>query len=301
VFWNTYADKKWKVKSGKLKATNALDRWILARQSELADMVAKKLDRYEVREAALEIESFIDDLSRWYIRRSRRRLQRPENKKDYEAASATLGFVLLSLMKIMAPFTPFFSEALYGALRGEKESVHLDEWPHINKKAIDKKLITGMKAARDLAALGLAKRAEAGIKVRQPLASMTIGVRLAKDLERILADEINVKKISFNTKLKEGIHLDTVITPELRAEGVVRDIARMAQELRQKAGLQPKDCIAVFLVLPEEAMAALRAGEKIFMADIGAKNISYARPQKFDAEESGKWEGQEIWMGIRKI
>jgi len=298
IFWKTYADQKAKTGSGKPK--NILDQWILARSHELTDAVTKGLERYDIRGAGLEIEAFIDDLSRWYIRRSRRRLQRPEDKKDYEAASATLGSALLVLIKLMAPLTPFFSEALYAPLGGDKESVHLDEWPKVNKKAIDKKLIVGMKAVRDLSALGLAKRAEIGIKVRQPLASMTIGVVLAKDLEKILADEVNVKKIIVDKKMKDGVALDAVITPELRAEGARRDIARMAQELRQKAGLQPKDRIAIFVVLPDEAANALRAGEKIFMADIGAKSISYARSEKFDAEESGKWEGQEIWMGIKK-
>ena len=99
----------------------------------------------------------------------------------------------------------------------------------------------------------------------------------------------------------DGVTLDTVITSELRAEGARRDFARMAQELRQKAGLQPKDRIMVFLALPEGAAGALRAGEKAFMADIGAKSVAYARSEKFDAEESGTWEGQAIWMGIKKV
>jgi isoleucyl-tRNA synthetase len=298
VFWKTYADQNTKIKT---PSKNILDLWITARLNELTDAVTKKLEKYEVREAALEINDFVDDLSRWYIRRSRRRLQRPENKKDYEAASATLGFVLISLMKIMAPFTPFFSEALYGALGGNKESVHLDEWPVTNKKAIDKKLIVGMKMVRDFSALGLAKRAEAGIKVRQPLASMAIGVKLAKDIEQILADEVNVKKILVDKKLKNDVALDVVITAELRAEGVRRDFARMAQELRQKAELQPKDRIAVFVVAPQEALDALRASERVFLTDIGAEKILYARSDKFDAEESGKWEGKETWMGLRKL
>lgn len=301
LFWETYADKELKFKNKNLKPANILDRWILARQSELTDAVTKKLERYEIREAALAIDGFVDDLSRWYIRRSRKRLQKSRDKKDYAAASATLGYSLASLIKLMAPFTPFFSEMFYGALGGDKESVHLDEWPTADRKAIDKKLIAGMRAVRDLAALGLAKRAEAGIKVRQPLTSMTIGVTLTKDLEKILADEVNVKKIVSNKKLKDGVALDVAITPELRAEGVVRDIARMAQELRQKAGFQPKDLVAISLVLPEEAARALRAGEKAFMSDIGAISVSYSHSEKFDAEESSKWDGREIWIGIKKV
>ena len=298
VFWKTYADQNAKIKT---KSKNVLDLWIAARLNELTDAVTKKLEKYEVREAALEIDGFVDDLSRWYIRRSRRRLQRPEDKKDYEAASATLGFVLLSLVKIMAPFTPFFSEALYGALGGKKESVHLDEWPVADKKAIDEKLIAGMKMVRDFSTLGLAKRVAAGIKVREPLASMTIGIKLAKDIEQILADEVNVKKILIDKKLKSDVSLDIVITAELRMEGIRRDFARMAQELRQKAELEPKDRIAIFVVAPQEAIDALRASEKVFLADIGAKNILYTRSEKFDAEESGKWEGRETWMGLLRL
>jgi isoleucyl-tRNA synthetase len=177
----------------------------------------------------------------------------------------------------------------------------LDEWPTVNKKVIDKKMIVGMRMVRDFSALGLAKRAEAGIKVRQPLASMTIGAKLTKELERILADEVNVKKILIDKKLKSNVVLDVILTPELRAEGVRRDIARMVQELRQKAELQPKDRIAIFLALPEEAATAIRASERTFMSDLGAKSISYIRSDKFDAEESGKWEGKEIWIGLRKL
>jgi len=300
VFWKTYAEKELYLKPQR-SHLKVLDRWILARRNELVLTATRHLEKYEIREAALEIESFIDDLSRWYIRRSRHRLRRPENKKDYEAASVTLGSALFTLIKMMAPFTPFFSETLYGALGGTKESVHLDRWPKADKKAIDKKLIAGMKVVRDLSALGLAKRAEAGIKVRQPLASMTIGIKLTKEIEQILADEVNVKKIIVDKELKDGVSLDTVITPELRRGGVRRDITRMVQELRQKAGLEPKDRIALFCVLPEETANALRTEEKTFMADIGAKTISYAHSEKFDAEESGEWEGQKIWIGIRKI
>jgi isoleucyl-tRNA synthetase len=201
----------------------------------------------------------------------------------------------------LAPFTPFFSEALYGELGGIKESVHMDVWPKADKKAINRKLIVEMKAVRDLSALGLAKRAEAGIKVRQPLASMTIGTKLTKELEQILADEVNVKKIIVDKKMKDGVMLDIMLTPELRMEGVRRDIARMVQELRQKAGLRPKDRVIIFAVLPEEAANAIRISEKAFMSDLGAKSITYSRSEKLDAEESGKWEGQELWIGIKKI
>jgi isoleucyl-tRNA synthetase len=302
VFWKTYADPK----ATKLSVKNALDAWILARFNETAAAATEHLDKYEIREAALEIETLVDDLSRWYIRRSRRRLQKSENQADYKAASAMLGYVSLSLIKLMAPFTPFFSEVLYSALDGKRESVHLDEWPVADKKLINKKLLAGMKAVRELAALGLAKRSEAGIKVRQPLSELRIkdqSLKSSKALLAILADEVNVKKISFvSSRAMEGdVELDPTITPELREEGLMRDIMRMVQELRQKAGLSPKDSIAVMAELSADAKNALMKNEATLKSEVGAKSIDYKRSEKFTVELESKIDSQVAWIGIRKI
>jgi isoleucyl-tRNA synthetase len=300
VFWKTYADQK-----AKMPATikNVLDQWILARLDATAASVTAKLNAYEIREAALEIETLVDDLSRWYIRRSRRRLQRAESAADYSAASATLRIVLFALITMMAPFTPFFSEVFYAPLGGTKGSVHLDAWPiKVGKKrsaALDKKLFDQMAAAREFATLGLAKRAEIGIKVRQPLASMKVGVKLGVEFEKIVAEEVNVKKIMYAVKQK-GIELDTVITPALREEGLVREVARMFQELRQKAGLEPKDTIVAMLDLAADAKNAVKASETSFKSDIGARAIEYGRSEKFIAEQITKLDGQEAWVAIRK-
>jgi isoleucyl-tRNA synthetase len=297
LFWKTYADRNAKLPA---VSKNVLDQWVLARLDETILAVTAKLNKYEIREAALEIEGLVDDLSRWYIRRSRRRLQKSGNAADYKAASATLGYVLLSLIKLMAPFTPFFSESMYGALGGTKESVHLDEWPKAGKKKIDKKLIASMASARNFAALGLAKRAEAGIKVRQPLASMTVNVKLGTALDAVLAEEVNVKKIIVASKQKEVV-LDTTITEALRAEGLLRDLVRMFQELRQNAKLSPKDKIVAMMQLPAAAQVTVEKNETAFKADVGAKEISYRRAEKFQAEESTKLDGQEIWIALRTL
>ncbi len=298
LFWKTYA------KGGALAAPlskNVLDQWIMARLNELIDGATKKLDHYEIREAAQDIDAFIDDLSRWYIRRSRRRLQHPLNAKDYKAASGTLGFALFSLTKLMAPFTPFFAEFLYGELHGPRESVHLDAWPVADKKKMNKKLIVAMAAVRDLAAQGLARRAEAGVKVRQPLASLTIGVRLPADLQKILADEVNVKEILTEAKLQNSVELDVRITPALRAEGMLRDVVRMVQELRQKASLAPKDKIVLLLSIPAEVKSAVVAHEAVLRSDVGASSIEYGRSEKFTVEQESKIDGEEVWIAIRKI
>ncbi|HEY5221174.1 MAG TPA: class I tRNA ligase family protein [Candidatus Paceibacterota bacterium] len=295
VFWKTYADQHAKLSGADM---NILDKWIIARLDQTSEGVTKKLDAYEIREAALEIESLVDDLSRWYIRRSRRRLQRPESAADHATTSATLGHVLLSLITIMAPFTPFFSELFYVPLGGTKGSVHLDEWPRAGAK-IDQKLLDQMTAAREFAAAGLAVRAEKGIKVRQPLASMTVGVLLDAPLAAIVAEEVNVKEILFVDK-KEGVELDIEITPALREEGLLRDVGRMFQELRQKAGLEPKDRIIAMMELPEKMMQVIDKNKASFLADIGATAVEFGRSEKFIAEEITKLEGQDVWVAIRK-
>jgi isoleucyl-tRNA synthetase len=295
VFWRTYADR-----SAKMPVTNdnMLDQWIIARLDQVAEGVTAKLDAYDIREAALEMETLVDDLSRWYIRRSRRRLQRPESTADHAAVSATLGHILLSLIKLMAPFTPFFSELFYGPLGGTKGSVHLDEWPTASRGA-NEELISQMATARELAAAGLAARAEQGIKVRQPLASMKIGVQLARPLEVIVAEEVNIKEIIF-VKGQSGAALDTEITQALREEGLVREVARMFQELRQKAALEPKDRIVAMMELPEKTMQVIDRNEKSFLTDIGATAVEFGRSEKFIAEEVTKLEGQDVWVAIRK-
>ncbi len=305
-YFATYLPEKEKNKKRSEKCT-ILDTWILTRTAELNEAVTQCLNAYDTVHATRAIQDYIDDLSTWYLRRSR--------KRHDEAFFDTLFESLLTISKVAAPFMPFLAEAIFQSLLRKRQmtkeapSIHLAAWPslrHLLAPRERMKLLEGMKKMRQLASEGLAKRAEVGIKIRQPLAKMEIAkgtwqTARDKELLKILADEVNVKEIKLSAKLRKGeVVLDTAITPELRAEGIVRDIARMAQELRQKAGLQPKDRIAIFAVLPEEAANALRTKEKTFMADIGAKTISYARSEKFDAEESGKWEGQKIWIGIKK-
>ena len=308
VFWKTYAKQD---VSAAASATilknpkNALDLWILARLGELTGSVTEKLDKYQIREAAFDIEAFVDDLSRWYIRRSRKRLQRTGDAVDYTAASVVLGFVLRELIKLMAPFTPFFAEILHSAMGNGKESVHLEDWPTSGaaKKvsARDKTLIEQMKLVREFAALGLAKRAEVKIKVRQPLASAMIGSKLDADLQKILADEVNVKKIITDAKLKNEMQLDIVITAELREEGTLREVARMVQELRQKAGLEPKDEIVLMVAAADDVRTVLAKQEPTLKSDVGAKLVEYKKSEKFDVEEMTQLNGIDIWIGVRKI
>ena len=158
-----------------------------------------------------------------------------------------------------------------------------------------------MGAVRELAAAGLAKRAEAKLKVRQPLASMTIKTDIRKGLQSILADEVNVKEIKIDAKAKEEATLDTALTPELRAEGIVREIARMAQELRQKAALEPKDRIVLLISGSDTVRDAIQKYEQSLKSDVGAKAVEYKESDKFDAEERTELDGQAFWIALRKL
>jgi isoleucyl-tRNA synthetase len=307
VFYKTYAKQGGR---GNRKSANLLDRWILARLNQTAAAVTKDLDKYKIREAALDIEEFVDDLSRWYIRRSRRRFQKPVTNADLEAASATLEYVLCEIAKLTAPFTPFFAEALYTDLDGEKESVHLEDWPEVRQATRDKiqmtSLLEAMAEVRRLASLGLAKRAEAGIKVRQPLAKLSVKSqetrnKLSGELLAVLAEEVNVKEAVIDRKIKDEVLLDTEITPELREEGILREVVRVIQDLRQKAGLKPNDEIILMAELPGEIRRVLFKKENVLKAEVGAKSVEYKKSSKFNAEISTKLENQEIWLAVREI
>jgi isoleucyl-tRNA synthetase len=274
-----------------------LDQWIKVRTEELVDVVTTSLDTYDTVHATRAIQEYVDDLSTWYLRRSRKR-------KD-AGFFTTMQESMLTVSRVMAPFMPFLAEALHGELAGANApvSVHLEAWPKAGFSLSEKErkeLTENMTAVRGLASAGLAARVAAGIKVRQPLASMTIAVKLSDELQAVLADEVNVKKILFDTDLKEPL-LDTAITEELREEGTVRELTRMFQGLRQKAALKPADRIIAMAELPAAAKQAIEHNEQFFLSEIGATKIEYARSEKFEAEESGKLNGEDVWAALRKI
>ena len=303
VFFDLYSDRKYIPKTTP-KATNILDKWIMARLHETISEATEHMEKYEMGDAARLIEEFVGDLSRWYIRRSRRRLQKPESKKEFEAVSTVFGYTLIQLAKLMAPFSPFFSEALYKSLaQNAKASVHLEDWPKAEKRLIDESLIEGMAEVRLAASVALAKRAEKGIKVRQPLAELklkSIKLEGKKALLEILKDEVNVKKVSFNKDLAEDVELDTNITHELVEEGLLRELVRMVQDLRQDAGFSPKDAIVLHVDVPEELSFVLRKNEAFAKREVNAKVIEFKRVERFDAEIASKLGDFNVWLAVRK-
>jgi len=233
---------------------HVLDIWILTHLDALIRESTSHLNNYRVFEPTRSIREFILDLSQWYVRRSRDRFKSEGSDKEY--AAATLGHVLLELSKLMAPFTPFFAEYLYQKMGGGEESVHLDSWPAPLEEGASG-ILRDMADVRAIVSLALLKRAEAGIKVRQPLALLKLKTKNEKlksneALLQLIKDEVNVKRVAFEDSLKEDVVLETTLTPQLKEEGAAREFIRYIQNLRKKKGLIPRDGISLIVDTDEK-------------------------------------------------
>jgi len=228
----------------------------------------ERMDNYDTVRAGRPIREFIDDLSTWYLRRSRDRFKGID-EADRQAALATLKEVLMTLSKVMAPFMPFLSDKIYLTLGGEGESVHLSDWPEVNKAWLDDKILEQMASAKKIVELGLALRAEKGLKVRQPLSKLVVvGCDFSEEMKKIMAEELNVKKVIVEEKKipsglavkEEGeikLGLDVEITEELKKEGLLRELVRTINQKRKEKGLTPADTVTVFWASEHPAMAAV--------------------------------------------
>ena len=227
-----------------------LDQWILSRLNGTIKAVTDSLERYNAFFACKSLEGFVKDLSLWYLRRSRDRVDINSDAKDKEACFRTFNYILVALSKLLAPFIPTISEEIYTNLT-KKDSVHLSGFPKVNSKLIDSKLEEEMDRARKIVELSLAKRKEAQIKVRQPLAQLTINnlqLKINKEIVQLIKDEVNVKRVIFEKgKGEMAVVLDTNLTKELKEEGEARDIVRMIQQERKKLGTTFREKVSVVL------------------------------------------------------
>ncbi len=234
------------------ESPDMMDRWIIAKTQELIATTTEQLEAYQITESSRNLGEFINELSTWYIRRSRDRFK----SADSLPAVQTLAYVLTTLSKLLAPFTPFTADGLWRDLgHVEPKSVHLAAWPTVQLEHYDKELLGDMDKLRSLVESAHAVRSQAKLKVRQPLARAAIKLDLPETLRQILAEEINVLEITVDQTLPSGgswmpadsgeIALDVAMNPELQAEGNIRELVRCTNALRKQAKLSPKDSVVI--------------------------------------------------------
>jgi isoleucyl-tRNA synthetase len=264
------------------QSKNVLDKWIISKLNELISNGTENLDKYKVFEATRSIRDFVSDFSTWYVRRSRERLK-SDDKNERDEALSTTKYVLLNLVKYMAPFTPFFAERIYQKVKENDgfESVHLEKWPEAG--GIDQDIIENMTLVRDLVTVALEKRQKSGHKVRQPLATLTILNEMDSEYLEIIKDEVNVKEVLFGKE----VLLDTNITEDLKKEGVARDVIRGIQDARKKEGLNPSQEISLQINSNDEVKGIINEYIQMIKSPTQTKDIEYTEEsQKYEFEAS---------------
>lgn len=273
--------------------TNPLDLWIISRVHQLSQDVDSHMQRYDLANALKPVLPFIDDASNWYVRRSRKRFWKSDNDSDKANAYRTLHYVLVQLSMILAPFTPFLAEELYQKLTGG-ESVHLLDWPetgHINEL-----LIGDMAEVREAITKALAERAAAGIKVRQPLATLEVATNRTLAVEHqeffidVLKEEVNVKAVRMRQVTGAGVisvTLDTKITPELAQEGLMREVVRNIQQARKQADLNVDDRIDLTIESDDKEITLLLKNKELtdtILRETLAKSLNNISDFKYTTE-----------------
>jgi isoleucyl-tRNA synthetase len=274
---------------------HVLDRWLLSKLSGLVASVSGGLDSYDATEPARRIHRFVDDLSNWYIRRSRRRFWKSQSDSDKLAAYQTLYEALRTVSQLMAPFVPFISDAMYRNLSND-ESVHLSDFPEPTPYH-DAQVEADMARARQAVETGLSARDGARLKVRQPLASIALpGDPLPEDIAQIVREELNVKALTFGAP---EVKLDTEITEELKLEGLAREVVRAIQDRRKKLGFNVEDRIHTRCEADGMLVRAIERHADYIKNETLSVTLEKGRADDFDGEQL-MIEGEQIWIGLKR-
>jgi len=327
-FFVTYAniDRFTPGSEGTSLAPSELDRWIISELNQLIIDVDSGLDGYNPTEAGRKIESFVDELSNWYVRRSRRRFWKSENDADKLSAYTTLYHCLVTLSKLLAPFTPFLAEELYQNLvcsvfSEAPESVHLADFPVADESKIDQRLSVDTRLVMKVSSLGRAARSQAGVKVRQPLAEVIVKVgskREREGLRRLMPqvlDELNVKSLEFvddMSKLeKEGfavssegdytVAVPTEISPELQVEGMAREVVHRLQIMRRSAGFDIADHIVTYYQGDAYIRQVLKDFAGYIKQETLSKELVEGIPEQGVFSESHRLGGYDILLGVKRL
>ncbi len=291
-----------------VESQNVLDQWILAKLQNLIADVTREMEVYNLSEASRPVAEFIDELSTWYVRRSRDRFKGAD-EADKATALATLREVLLTLSKVMAPFTPFVAEKVYQEISGSTESVHLEMWPEPNEKLVNSTVLEQMEVVRNVVEMGLSLRSEAGVKVRQVLGEFYFtGTDLSPELCVIVAEELNIKEVKLGTAegqnfvtKTEGpliVSLNTEITKALQKEGLSREFIRTINQVRKDSGLTIQDRISIFYHTDsEELKQALYDYESDILSAVLANSLTAENV----VGESKEVSGYAVTIKVQKV
>ena len=327
-FFVTYAniDRFTPVSEAASLEPSELDRWIISELNQLILDVDVGLNAYNPTDAGRRIEGFVDDLSNWYVRRSRRRFWKSESDADKLAAYTTLYQCLVTLSKLLAPFTPFLAEELYQNLVGSAfpdapESVHLADFPSADESKIDKQLSKDIRLAMKVSSLGRAARSQAGIKVRQPLAGTAIyGLSSYEQeiLERFkphILEELNVKELKFVDNAIElekpgyivisdsgySVAVPTEISPELQAEGMAREVVRRLQTMRRSAGFDIADHITTYYQGEAYIRQVMADFADYIRQETLSRQLIEGVPEEGVFTEHYKLIGYDILLGVKRL
>ena len=267
-FFSTYVEKLPIEKFDARDLENILDKWILARLGGTITEVGRTFDNYEIDRSLRPIEEFIEDLSTWYLRRSRDRFKSEDEKDRFQAVMTTC-HILRETAKLIAPICPFLAEYTYQCLKSNQdvESVHLAPWPTDENNFVYTETSIGdeMAEARRIVSLALEFRQAAGVKVRQPLKELrvkSVTLAIKPEFHSLILEELNVKDLIFDSELGEEVWLDTEIDEDLKKEGEAREFIRNLQEFRKKKGLKPNEQISLRLEASEDGRKLIRRFEK---------------------------------------
>ena len=296
-FFTMYAEVDGWEFTGELKdpiddLTNPLDIWVVSELHRLVAQVEERVEAYDLQGALKPILPFIDDASNWYVRRSRRRFWKGEDDQDKADAYLTLHYVLVRLAYLLAPVVPFMAEELYHNLTGDEESIHLKFW--LPAGEFDEEVIDEMTTVRGYVNEGLSIRAKEGIKVRQPLSSVTVpslGKRV--DFADILSEELNVKRVLVGA----AVDLDIKLTPELTREGMMREVIRHVQSARKKAGLNVDDRIKLNMATDDKE---LKLAIDTHLETILAEVLGESSTGELSYKDQVSIDGQNLTISLQK-
>jgi isoleucyl-tRNA synthetase len=333
TLWNTYSFfvtyaniDKFDPRTAATEHRPELDRWILSELNQLTDGVTRSLDEYDATGAGRKIEEFVDNLSNWYVRRSRRRFWKSENDTDKQSAYVTLYQCLITLAKLLAPLTPFVAEELYQNLvrpfdKDAPESIHLADYPRADLSQVDEKLSNAVNVVVKVTSLGRAARAKANLKVRQPLAKVLVKVRTEAEkasLEQMASqvlDELNVKGLSFVESLpvekhpewpvvEEGglmVVIDTDVSQELLDEGLARELVHRIQTLRKQAGFDIADYIETYYEGGPSVQRVMERFAQYVKQETLSRKLVEGKPPEGAFAKSQVIDGNKVNLAVKRL